>query len=191
MPFLLFPKCFLPILRTSCHFNQIWNCHLQALSVWKSLKSVIWERVKSNRTNELELFQIQTNSRMTIKMWLTLWKLSKKSQETLLKKGENDQYQQLLLFPSFFSSLSKGNPISSTTFNPLPDMPILGFSNLAANKDMTSKIWTNGDTIIWLSRKHCGKRRNCSLGAISTFPTMFLKAVCCWCVKMSIYEVKT
>ena len=32
--------------------------------------------------------------------------------------------------------------------NPLPDMPILGPSNSAANKDTMSKIWTNGDTII-------------------------------------------
>ena len=32
--------------------------------------------------------------------------------------------------------------------NPLPDMPILGSSNSAANKDMISKIWTDGDTII-------------------------------------------
>ena len=30
----------------------------------------------------------------------------------------------------------------------LPDMPILGSSNSAANTDMMSKIWTNGDTII-------------------------------------------
>ena len=35
-----------------------------------------------------------------------------------------------------------------TLFNPLPDMPILGSSNSAANKDMMSKIWTNRDTII-------------------------------------------
>ena len=26
-------------------------------------------------------------------------------------------------------------------FNPLPDMPILGSSNSAANKDMMAKIW--------------------------------------------------
>ena len=31
--------------------------------------------------------------------------------------------------------------------NPLPHMPVLGSSNSAANKDMMSKIWTNGDTI--------------------------------------------
>ena len=28
--------------------------------------------------------------------------------------------------------------------NPLPDIPILGFFNSATNKDMMSKIWTNG-----------------------------------------------
>ena len=38
-----------------------------------------------------------------------------------------------------------------TNFNPLPHMPILGSSNLAAMKDIMSKIWTYGDTIIWLS----------------------------------------
>ena len=32
-------------------------------------------------------------------------------------------------------------------FNPLLDMPILGCSNSVANKDMMSKILTNGDTI--------------------------------------------
>ena len=31
---------------------------------------------------------------------------------------------------------------------PLPDKPILGSSNSAANKDTMSKIWKNGDTII-------------------------------------------
>ena len=32
--------------------------------------------------------------------------------------------------------------------NPLPDAPILGSTSSAANKDVMSKIWTNGDTII-------------------------------------------
>ena len=39
-----------------------------------------------------------------------------------------------------------------------------------------SKIWTNEDTIFWLSRKHWGKRRNCPLRAISSFPTMFFES---------------
>ena len=40
--FLLFPQCFLPIWITFCHFRQIWNCCLPILSVWKSLKFVVW-----------------------------------------------------------------------------------------------------------------------------------------------------
>ena len=36
----------------------------------------------------------------------------------------------------------------SAVLNPLPCMPILDSSNSAANKDMMSKIWTNGGTII-------------------------------------------
>ena len=76
-------------------------------------------------------------------------------------------------------------------FNPLPDMQISDSSNSAANKDMMSKIWTNGDTNILLSRKHCGKRRNCSYHASSPFPTKFSKAVCSLCVKMRIYGVKS
>ena len=39
--------CFLSIWRTFCHFHQVWICRLQTLSIWKSLKFVVWERVKS------------------------------------------------------------------------------------------------------------------------------------------------
>ena len=34
------------------------------------------------------------------------------------------------------------------------------------------------------------KEKNCSLRAISPFPTMFSKAIYCFCVKMSIYGEK-
>ena len=44
--FLLFLPCFLRVSKTFCHFHRLWNCRLQTLSVWKSLKFVIWERVK-------------------------------------------------------------------------------------------------------------------------------------------------
>ena len=44
--FLLFPQCFLPFQGTCNYFHQIQNCRLQTLSVWKSLKFVVWERVK-------------------------------------------------------------------------------------------------------------------------------------------------
>ena len=46
--------------------------------------------------------------------------------------------------------------IRKKVLNPLPDIQILGSSNSAASKDM-SKIWTNEDTIFWLSTKHCGE----------------------------------
>ena len=44
--FLLFPQCFLPVWRTFCHFHQISKCRLQSLWVWKSLKFVVWERIR-------------------------------------------------------------------------------------------------------------------------------------------------
>ena len=37
---------FLPVWRTFCHFHQTSNCRLQPLLIWKSLKFVVWERVK-------------------------------------------------------------------------------------------------------------------------------------------------
>ena len=60
-------------------------------------------------------------------------------------------------------------------FNPLPNMPILCSSNSAANKDMMSNIWTNGDSIIWLSKKHGGKRRNLHYEEFLLFPQCFQK----------------
>ena len=44
--FLLFPQCFQCIWRTYGRVHQICYCRLQTLSVWKSLKSVVWEGVK-------------------------------------------------------------------------------------------------------------------------------------------------
>ena len=44
--FSFFPPCFLTLWRTFCHVPKIYNCRLQTLSLWRSLKFVIWERVK-------------------------------------------------------------------------------------------------------------------------------------------------
>ena len=46
--FLLFPQCLIPVYRTFCYFHQIQNCRLQTLSFWKSLKYILWEKVKSH-----------------------------------------------------------------------------------------------------------------------------------------------
>ena len=74
--FLLFTKCFLPFQRAYYHFYRIWDCHLQILLFWKSLKFVLWERV-----NVIEKLKI-------------VW------------KRENIAYKHslfFLLFPSFIS----------------------------------------------------------------------------------------
>ena len=41
-----FPTALFTSLESFCHFHQIWNCRLQTLSVSKSLKIVVWKRVK-------------------------------------------------------------------------------------------------------------------------------------------------
>ena len=41
------------------------------------------------------------------------------------------------------------------------------------------QIWRKWKKVIQTGRKHCGKRRNCSLWAISPFPTIFSKVSLC------------
>ena len=60
--FLLFPQCFLPYLRTTCHFYQISNCRLQNLSIWTSLKFVVWERVNPYQNKALAFMYLQYTS---------------------------------------------------------------------------------------------------------------------------------
>ena len=44
--FLICPRRFLTVWISFYHFQLIQNCRLQILSVWKSLKFVVWERAK-------------------------------------------------------------------------------------------------------------------------------------------------
>ena len=39
------------------------------------------------------------------------------------------------------------------------------------------RIWRKWQNVTEMGRKHCGKRRNCSLPAISPFPTVFSKGL--------------
>ena len=64
--FLLFPLCFLTVWRTFCHFHQIQNCRLQTLSIWKSIKFVVWERVNENGKRLVSLF-LGTRSQVVLK----------------------------------------------------------------------------------------------------------------------------
>ena len=45
------------------------------------------------------------------------------------------------------------------------------------------QIWRKWQKVIQMGRKQCGKRRNCSLWAISPFPTVFSKGFFPRCVK--------
>ena len=59
--------------------------------------------------------------------------------------------------------------------NPLQ---FLGLSNSAANNDMVSKIWTNGDTFIRVENI-VGKGKIARYKQFLLFPTMFSKAASC------------
>ena len=60
--FLLFPQCFLPVWKIFFHFRQIWNCRLQTLSVWKSLKFVVWWWVKELKSSIVWLRAMKATS---------------------------------------------------------------------------------------------------------------------------------
>ena len=71
----------------------------------------------------------------------------------------------------------------SITTQPFPKQQILGSSKLkefAYVKFKFDKTWLK---LIQKVRKQCGKRRNCSLRAISPFPTVFSKDFNCRHVK--------
>ena len=73
--------------------------------------------------------------------------------------------------------------------NPLPDDKFRLFQNERVCRRQF-QIWWKWKEVIQTGRKHCGKRRNCSLRAISPFPTVFLKGLFsrgvkrCHCVGM-------
>ena len=76
-------------------------------------------------------------------------------------------------------------PKITSRLSSIPHAPILGSSNSAANKDMVSKILTNRIGIQfsnWVENID-GKEE---IARFFSFPTMFSKAACCCCVKMSI-----
>ena len=132
-----FFQCFLLIWRTFCYFHQIWNCHLQTLSVWKCLKFVIWERLKVLSANSI-------NS------------------------------EKAKIFMAFYG-LVNGLTLSQRTNFKLFETERLWRRQF--------KIWWKWQKVFPMGRKHCGKRRNCSLQAISSFPTVFSKDFYCRHVK--------
>ena len=115
----------------SAHFHHILNCLLQTLSVWKSLKFVVWERAKvlifqpsikedlfftgSNGTLPrptppphperfvFTLYAFELYNRLQNKLWFFLC-LQYKSFENTMGKGEIARNEQFFLFPQCFLS---------------------------------------------------------------------------------------
>ena len=88
----IFPQCFLPIWRAFCHFYQTGNCRLQTLSVWKSLKIVVWERVNplsNNKFLEWSKFKQLADDKVNVteKLTFVLGRI-----ENIEGKGENAGY---------------------------------------------------------------------------------------------------
>ena len=59
--------------------------------------------------------------------------------------------------------------------NPFPKRQVLDSSELKQVADDNFKFYKNGRQLSKTGRKHSGKMRNCSLRAISPFPTVFFK----------------
>ena len=80
---------------------------------------------------------------------------------------------------SKYKALAELNP-----FQPFPKRQILDPSKLKEFADDNFNFNENGRKFIKVGRKHCGKRRNCSLRAISPFTTVFSKDLYSRHVKM-------
>ena len=65
---------------------------------------------------------------------------------------------------------------NGSCINPLPDDKFYT-SKLKEFADDNFKFDENGRKLSQMGGKHCGKRRNCLLQAISPFPTVFSKGL--------------
>ena len=63
--------------------------------------------------------------------------------------------------------------IRDLNINPFPSRQILDSSKLKEFADDNFKFDETGRNSIQIGIKHCGKRRNCSLRAISPFPSVY------------------
>ena len=91
--FLLFPV-FSTRLKNFLSSSQIWNCLLRALSVWKSLKLFVWERVNTYHMKKL----LQSNSVVRTIDWMVFY--------AAFNSIWVIQQQQLTLFMSFLGFTS-------------------------------------------------------------------------------------
>ena len=77
-------------------------------------------------------------------------------------------------------------------FNPscFAELDLLRLPDSKSLQTTILNLIKNGQKVLQKHRKHCGKRRNCSLRAISSFPTLFLKDLFCRHIQNKVLFVK-
>ena len=104
--------------------------------------------------------------------------------KNIMGKGENAGYQHFLL-NVFKMILPKGRSKSGLWGKGLTLSQTTNFSLFQIKRVCRRQfwIWWKWQKVIQMVRKHWGKRRNCSLRAISPFSTVFSKGFYCRHVK--------
>ena len=184
--------------------------HYLVRTVCKGLKNRIWYQpitrrqiLNSSKLKEFadDNFKFDKNGR----------KLSKQIENTV-GRGEIARYEQFLLFPQCFQKAccpgaSKGvivwewvnycckyekhlqtkhsiwgstSSYVSLTLSQMTNFRLIQIERVCRRQ---LQIWWKWLKVLQMGRKQCGKRRNCSLRAISPFPTVFLKDLYCRHVK--------
>ena len=167
--FVLFSQCFLYFQRTFLHFHQNQNYRLQTLSVWKSLKFVVLERVKVlvfHASINKFLFRVGSNP-----LWSSLYFTC--------------AFVEIFLFVRLLYSMHKMHhctifgTVSDTVRYKLTHYQKTNFWRFQTERVCRRQfqIWRKWKKVIQTGRKHYGKRRNFSLRAISPFPTVFSKGL--------------
>ena len=166
-----FPKMFSTLSITNFSFSFTLICCLQ-----KNDRLIKWCFTLTHyQTTNFKLFQTLSQIERVCRRQFQIWKLSKWVENTV-GKGEIARYQQFLLSRSVFKRLvSQRRQKVSLCGNGLTFSQTTNFRLF-----QTKRVCRRQFQILWkwqkalqTCRKHCGKRRNCSLGAISPFPTVF------------------
>ena len=152
--FLLFPQCFLPVWRAVCYFHKIWNCRLGTVSVRKSLKFVVWERVNISA----EVRGENTPERK------------------VASTGDRTHNHQVMSPTRSLLSQPGGAPELCDDllklFTKRQNFRLVKIESICRRQ---SKFGWKIGICFGKGRKHCGKKRDCWLPAFSPFPTMFPK----------------
>ena len=140
------------------------------LNLYQTTNFLDWSKLKAFADNKINATLLQ----IFVLGWVG----------NIVGKGENAGYQHFLLSPQCFQKASSSVSLThyqTTNFR---------FFQTERVCRRQFQIWRKWQKVIQTGRKHCGKRRNCSLLAISPFPTVFSKGLFprgvkrCHCVGM-------